>query len=134
MIKIGQEVHMRSACIFLVEDDPEVVFAVNRLLSHGSHEIVLWVSNLKDALAAIAGGRLEDRAVDVAIVDANFPEKAGEQSNISGGPIVAEAIRAASPHVKIIAFSDDPEETASYGDIHVNKVNSTNLLRKISVL
>jgi CheY-like chemotaxis protein len=79
------------ARILIVDDEPDILVILDRMLRKMNHETVL-ASNGKEAIR-----RLEESAVDVVITDLIMPESEGIET--------IGAIRRRWPGVKIIAMS-----------------------------
>lgn len=122
---------MRDALIFLVEDSPEVFKALRQYLPLCGYKIVFHVMDLKSAIEIVKSGKLEQKGVNLAIIDGWFPESPENLTTKLYGPDVAKAIRETGLPIKIIAHSSDT--FCDFGDVFVPKVGG-NIAKAISRL
>jgi CheY-like chemotaxis protein len=113
---------MQSARVFLVEDNPLHKRFANANLKKAGHEVVLEATSLEEAQRIIKSGQLQEKGVNVAVVDGYFLETAGGRE-IFAGPIVAETIREKDSTIKIVSHSSLPLDMMNiqYGDVHAWK-------------
>lgn len=111
---------MQNAVIFLVEDDNCLINPLCALLSRRGHQVVLKAMSLEESLRIVASGELQEKGVNIAIVDGSFPRANGQELDFHG-PSVAEAIRGAGLPIKIIAHTAHMGRKAEYGDVYAFK-------------
>lgn len=113
---------MQNAVIFLVEDDDLHRRFAHTHLQKDGHEVVLEATNLEEAQGIIKSGQLQEKGVNVVVVDGYFPETTGGRE-IFAGPIVAETIREKDSTIKIVSHSSLPLDMMEiqYGDVHAWK-------------
>jgi CheY-like chemotaxis protein len=113
---------MQNARIFLVEDEELRRKIARRRLEAVGHQIVLEAADLKRASYIIRSGQLQEKGIDVVIIDGCFPDGADDERFEFNGPKVAAVIRQHYPDMKIIAFTSVEEKYVTYG-IYVKKGN-----------
>ena len=117
---------MQNARIFLVEDDRIIRRLVVDKLTKAGHLVVLEAIDLFGAMGIIKSGLLQEKGVNVAIIDGIFPRysrKALVGTELLG-PEVAEKIRNLRLPIKVIAFTSLDRKFAPYGDVYVYKGSS----------
>ena len=127
-------VFVKNTHIFLVEDNKIISNMLIDFLCFDGHQVVLTAFDLKEALNLIASGQLRGKGVNLAIIDGNFPEKAGDVKDIFGGPMVAKAIKDANLGIQVIAHISPEGNDAKYGDVYVQKGNPKELFTAIASL
>lgn len=103
-----------EAKIFLSEDDPNLRKVTKRGLEFEGHRVVVEAHDLKTALDGVETAR--ELGVNVAVLDGNLTPR---DVSCRDGRMVASALRAAIPGIRIVAFSGSI--SADYGDVLVDK-------------
>jgi len=75
---------MQNAKIFLVEDDPEIIRILKKFFELTSHKITLQAGTLNEALTILHDSQWINNAINVAIVDGNFPTHYAGKLNPTG--------------------------------------------------
>ncbi len=105
----------KEAKIYLTEDDTNLREATRRELEFEGHRVVHEAHDLETALDGVKTA--SDLGVNVAVLDGNLTR--GDVS-CSDGMMIASALRARIPQIKIVAFTSS-EKDPGYGDIFVQK-------------
>jgi hypothetical protein len=109
---------MQNARIFLIEGNVAVSDFLCGMFRQRGNEVVSRAFTFEEALEIIESGKLERKAVNVAIVVGNLLSTELHE-RIFGGPIIEKAIKEKNP--KIVTISYSRRTGAEFGDIHVYK-------------
>src|SRR3989338_5203181 len=83
---------MKNAHVFVVEDMAPIRREIREHLKLSGHKLVLEATTLEETFNIIKNGELGKEAVNIVILDANFPEKAGKETEYLG-PRVATVLK-----------------------------------------
>lgn len=115
---------MQEARVFYAEDDEDWQRLVRSMLERNKHQLVIEVTELKQALEQI--NLAQELEINVAVLDSSLnPNSRGD------GEKIAAALREKIPHIKIISLSGDP---AQWGDVNLSKSDAHQLPEVISGL
>ncbi len=91
---------MPNRQVFLVEDEPMLRDGFKGWIEHAGHQVLLEASSLREALAKL--DLIEFQQIEVAVLDGNLTKEATSGRD---GEMIARAIRARFPNVKIMCLS-----------------------------
>ena len=115
---------MQNAAVFLVEDNKDFADSLCELFPYRGHQVVLEATNFEEALGVINGGQLQEKKVNVAMIEDYLPQN-GRADDILVGRDVSEKIRNQTPSVKILRLGFFPASIYSYGDVYLGAMTTT---------
>ena len=116
---------MQNAAVFFVTGGNEAYRrSVHESFRADGHQVVLEATNFEEALGVINGGQLQEKKVNVAMIEDYLPQN-GRADDILVGRDVSEKIRNQTPSVKILRLGFFPASIYSYGDVYLGAMTTT---------